>query len=156
MAASRRDIPAIRGDGRAAFVTRGGRPLGLLLRQARPGTLAPLIARRRYLMRPVLDLVLPPRAARLDPAERLGVDFLRMQTAAEIAAALHRVVAALGRGEITPAEAACLARRSRQPLRAVRRRLWQATARLKPRRPPGEAARAARLWLEHRQNSPLR
>src|SRR5438270_11217925 len=36
------------------------RPLGLLLRQARLGTLAPLVRRKRYLLRPVLSLVLPP------------------------------------------------------------------------------------------------
>src|SRR5436305_6908115 len=33
------------------------RPLELLLRQARPGTLAPLVRRKRYLRLPVLSLV---------------------------------------------------------------------------------------------------
>ncbi len=105
------------------------RPLGLLLRQARPGMLAPLIQRRRYLMRPVLDLVLPPPARQPDPGERLGIDFSRIETAAEIAAAIWRVLGAASRGEITPAEALRLARRARTPLRAMRRRLWRARAR---------------------------
>src|ERR1700719_3317049 len=49
------------------------RPLGLLLRRARPGTLAPLFERKRYLRLPVLRLVLPPPARHSDPGERLGI-----------------------------------------------------------------------------------
>src|SRR5437879_3314227 len=60
------------------------RPLGLLLRQARPGILAPLVRRKRYLLRPVLSLVLPP-ARRPDPGERLGLDFPRIASAAAMA-----------------------------------------------------------------------
>jgi len=48
------------------------RPLGLLLRQARPGMLAPLIARKRHLRLPVLGLVSPPPACRPDPASFSG------------------------------------------------------------------------------------
>src|SRR5256714_11223825 len=44
------------------------RPLGLLLRQARPGSLAPLIERKRYLRLPVLRLVFPPPAPPPHPA----------------------------------------------------------------------------------------
>src|SRR4051794_34268668 len=36
------------------------RPLGLLLREARPGSLAPLIRRKRYLRLPLLRLRFPP------------------------------------------------------------------------------------------------
>src|SRR2546430_10159574 len=89
------------------------RPLGLLLRQARPGILAPLVRRKRYLLRPVLSLVLPP-ARRPDPGERLGIDFARMRSAAEIAAASGKALTAVSRGEITPCEGLRLARRARK------------------------------------------
>jgi hypothetical protein len=62
------------------------RPLGLLLRQARPGALAPLIRRKRYLRLPLLRLVLPPPAREPDPGERLGIDFSRMRSAPAIGA----------------------------------------------------------------------
>src|SRR6184192_1576436 len=70
------------------------RPLELLLRQARPGTLAPLVRRKRYLRLPVLSLVLPP-ARQPDPGERLGIDFSRMRSAAEIAAAIGKALTAV-------------------------------------------------------------
>jgi hypothetical protein len=105
------------------------RPLALLLRQARPGTLARLVRRKRYLRLPVLRLVLPP-AREPDPGERLGIDFSRTRSAPEIAAAMGRVFAAIGRGEIAPKEGLRLARRSRKPLRAIRRRLWRDLARV--------------------------
>ena len=104
------------------------RPL-VLLRQARPGTLAPLVRRKRYLLRPVLSLVLPP-ARQPDPGERIGIDFARMRSAAEIAAAIGKALAAVSRGEITPSEGLRLARRARKPLRALRRKLWRDLARL--------------------------
>jgi phosphomethylpyrimidine synthase len=110
------------------------RPLGLLLHQARPGTLAPLVRRRRYLMRPVLSLVLPPPARPSDPGERLGIDFTRLRSAPEVAAALRRVLAAIGGGEIAASEGLRLARRARKPLREMRRRLWRDLARLEAMR----------------------
>jgi hypothetical protein len=106
------------------------RPLALLLRQARPGTLAPLVRRKRYLRLPVLRLVLPQPARRPDPGERLGIDFARMRSAAEIAAAIGKALTAVSRGEITPSEGLRLARRARKPLRALRRKLWRDIARL--------------------------
>src|SRR5438874_1807588 len=106
------------------------RPLGLLLRQARPGTLAPLVRRKRYLRLPVLRLVLPPPARQPDPGERLGIDFSRMRSAPEIAAAIGKVLAAVGRGDIAPSEALRVVRRSHKPLRAIRRLLWRKLARL--------------------------
>ena len=109
------------------------RPLGLLLRQARPGTLAPLVRRKRYLLRPVLSLVVPP-ARRPDPGERLGVDFARLRSASQIAAAIGKALSAVSRGEITPGEGLRLARRARKPLRAIRRRLWRDLARLEAMR----------------------
>jgi len=105
------------------------RPLALLLRQARPDTLSPLVGRKRYLRLPVLRLVLPPPARQPDPGERLGIDFSCMRSAAEIAAATAKVLAAIGRGEITPKEGLRLVKRARKPLRAIRRQLWRDLAR---------------------------
>src|SRR5437763_7145915 len=106
------------------------RPLGLLLRQARPGTLAPPLKRKRYRRLPVLRLILPQPARQPDPGERLGIDFSRMRSAAEIAAAIAKALTAVSRGEITPREGLHLARRARKPLRALRRQLWRDLARL--------------------------
>jgi len=128
-AASRRGIPATRRAGRLASA-----PLGLLLRQARPGSLAPLVRRKRYLRLPVLRLVLPPPVRQPDPGERLGIDFSRMRSAPEIAAAIGKVLGAVGRGEIAPSEALRLVRRSRKPLRGMRRRLWRKLAYLEAMR----------------------
>jgi hypothetical protein len=105
------------------------RPLGLLLRQARPRTLAPLVRRKRYMRLPVPRLVSPP-ARRADPGELLGIDFSRLRSAQAIAAAIPKILAAIGRGEITSTEGLRLARRARKPLRAIRRRLWRELARL--------------------------
>ena len=116
------------------------RPLGLLLRQARPGTLAPLVRRKRYLFLPVLRLVSPPPARQPDPGEQLGIDFSGMGSAPEIAAAIGKVFAAIGRGEIAPSEGLRLVRRARKPLRTIRRLLWWRLARLEAMR---RAARRA-------------
>jgi hypothetical protein len=122
------------------------RPIGLLLQQALPGTLAPLVRRKRYLRLPVLRLVLPSPAREPDPGERLGIDFCRMRSAAEIAAALSNVLAAVGRGEIAPSEGLRLARRARRPLRTIRRELWRDLARLKALRRGGEfPAKASKI-----------
>jgi uncharacterized protein DUF5681 len=55
-------------------------PARAAVSEARPGTLVPLVGRKRYLLRPVLSLVLPP-TRRPDPGERLGIDFARMRSA---------------------------------------------------------------------------
>ena len=107
------------------------RPLGLLLRQARPGTLPELIERKPYLRVPVWNLILPARARQPDPGDLLGIDFSRMHSPREIADAMGRVVGAMGRGEIAPGEAVRLARRARKSLRAIRRMLWHELAELK-------------------------
>jgi len=84
----------------------------------------------RYLRLPVLRLILPQPARRPDPGERIGIDFARMRSAAEIAAAIGKALTAISRGEITPSEGLRLARRARKPLRALRRKLWRDLARL--------------------------
>lgn len=97
----------------------------------RARALVPLIAKKPYLMLPVLNLVLPPRACTPDPGDRLGIDFSRMRTPQEVAVGFRRIFAAISRGEISPAEAVRLARSSRKPLRAMRRELRRDIARLK-------------------------
>lgn len=109
------------------------RPVGLLLRQAKPGTLMPLLERRPHLLLPVAALMLPP-AQRPDPGDLLGIDFSRMGTAEEIADAMGRVVGALGRGEITPGEAKRMTRRARKALRPIRRLMRREIALLKAQR----------------------
>lgn len=87
---------------------------------ARPlGAAAPL-ARKPHLL-PALAAQLPPTRPARDPAERLGIDLSSVPTAEEARRYLTVIVAALARGEISPAEAAHLARRLRARLRAVRR-----------------------------------
>jgi hypothetical protein len=104
--------------------------------------LAPLVERKRYLRLPMLRLFLPRPARQPDsrraaryrlPADALG---------AGITAAIGKVLGAVGRGEIAPAEALRLGRRSRKPLRAMRRQLWRDLARLEAmRRDPGAAGK---------------
>ena len=94
-----------------------------MLRQAKPGTLGPLIERKPYLCLPVLRLVLPPVHA-ADPGDLLRIDFSRMGDAAEIADAIGQVLQAASRGKISPGEGARLVRRARKPLRKIRRALW--------------------------------
>jgi hypothetical protein len=83
---------------------------------------------------------LPPPARQPDAGERLGIDFSRMRSAPEVAAALRRVLAAIGRSEIAPSEGLRLARRARKPLREMRRRLWRDLARLEAMRRGARAA----------------
>lgn len=107
------------------------RPIALLLRQARPGTLAPLAARRPYLLLPLAKLMLPPPLHAVDPGDRLGIDFSRMTDAGEIAEAIGRVMQAVCRGEIGLGEGERLVRRARKPLRAIQRALWRDMRQLK-------------------------
>jgi hypothetical protein len=73
----------------------------------------------------VLSLIVPPPARQPDPGERLGIDFARMRSAAEIAAAIGKALTAISRGEITPSEGLRLARRKRAGKFAVRKFLVQ-------------------------------
>lgn len=117
------------------------RPLGLLLRQARPGQLVEMFDRKPYLRLPLMNLILP-KARRPDPGELLRIDFSRMRSAAEIAAALKRSLDAVYRGEITPGEGVLLARRARKPLRLLRRLMWREIALLKAQRRAAKLAAA--------------
>ena len=103
---------------------------------ARPLTaqaLSDLIDRKPYLLRPLAAQLLPPPRAPIDPAERLGIDPSSLRTVGEFREVLASVLAAVARGEITPAEGVQIAERVDARLRA-NRRLARLMRRL--RRPP--------------------
>ena len=80
-----------------------------------------LLDRKPYLLRPLAVQLLPPPRKPIDPADRLGIDLSSLHTAEDLRELLPKVLAAIARGAITPAEGARLARRARTRLRAVRR-----------------------------------
>jgi hypothetical protein len=91
---------------------------------ARPlsaGALSNLIERRPHLLRPLAAQLLPPPLAPIDPAECLGIDLSSLRSAEDFREVLSRVLAAIARGEVAPADGARIARRVRARLRAVRR-----------------------------------
>src|SRR5207247_1021220 len=96
------------------------RVIGLQAWRANPQAASAVAKRKPWLLRPLLLQVLPPLAV-LDPAERLGIRLSRLCTPQQAQRAIHRVWAALSRGEIAPVEAAQIARRVRSRLRRVRR-----------------------------------
>ena len=90
---------------------------------ARPLTakaLSDLLDRKPHLLRPLAEQLLPPPAS-ISPAKRLGIGLKSVRTAEDCPQVLAAVLAAIGRGEIAPAEGARIARRVRARLRAVRR-----------------------------------
>ncbi len=92
----------------------------LRVRPLSPAALSALIERKPHLLRPLLGQILPPRAA-LDPAKRLGIDLASVRTVDHLRRVVSRVLAAVARGDISPAEAARIARRARARLRKARR-----------------------------------
>ena len=108
----------------------GGRPRGirnprrrvpdLLARPLSPQELSDLIDRKPHLLRPLVEQLLP-RPASMGPAERLGVDLNSASTAEDCRQVLAVVLAAIGRGEIAPADGVRIARSVRALLRAGRR-----------------------------------
>ncbi|HEX3412681.1 MAG TPA: DUF5681 domain-containing protein [Stellaceae bacterium] len=88
---------------------------------ARPlsaGALSNLIERRPHLLRPLAAQLLPSPLAPIDPAECLGIDLSSLRTAEDLRRVLSRVLAAIARGKLAPAEGARIARRMRARLRA--------------------------------------
>jgi hypothetical protein len=83
--------------------------------------LSDLIDRRPHLLRPLAAQLLPPPLPSIDSAKHLGIDLSSVRTAEDVRQVLSAVLAAVARGQIAPAEAARIARRSRARLRAVRR-----------------------------------
>jgi hypothetical protein len=96
---------------------------------ARPlsaGALSNLIERRPYLLRPLAAQLLPPPLPSTGPAKHLGIDLSSSHTLDDLRQVLSAVLAAVARGEVSPAEAAHIARRitcptTRRPAPRARR-----------------------------------
>jgi hypothetical protein len=93
----------------------------LVARPLSPQALSDLLDRKPHLLRALAAQLLPPPLASIDPAERLGIDLTSLRTVDDLRQVLSAVLAAVGRGEIAPAEAVRIARRGRGRLRAFRR-----------------------------------
>jgi hypothetical protein len=85
--------------------------------------LSKLFDRKPHLLRPLATQLLPPPRAAIDPAERLGIDTTSLRTAEHCLQVLAAVLAAMARGEITPAEGARIAKRVRAQLRLFARQV---------------------------------
>jgi hypothetical protein len=94
---------------------------GIAARPLSAQALSDLIDRKPHLLRPLAAQLLPPPLAAIDPAERLGIDLSSLSTFEDLRQVVSTVLAAVARGEITPAEAAHIAERTDARLRAARR-----------------------------------
>jgi hypothetical protein len=83
--------------------------------------LADLLDRKPHLLRSLAAQLLPPPRTAIDPAKRLGIDLSSMRTAEDSKWVMPTVLAAIARGEISPAEGADIARRVRAWSRWVRK-----------------------------------
>jgi hypothetical protein len=99
--------------------------------------LSKLLDRKPHLLRSLAAQLLPPRHPSIDPAEHLGIDLSPLRTAEDCRLAMPTVLAAIGRGEIEPAEGAGIARWVRPRLRSIRKlaRAANRSAHVKPVRP---------------------
>jgi len=79
-----------------------------------------LVDRKPHLLGPLAAQLLPPPFAAIDPAAHLGIDLASMRTI-ESCGVLPIVLMAIARGEITPAEAAQIAKRVTGRMRARQR-----------------------------------
>jgi hypothetical protein len=115
------DGPARDASGRFAKGSSGnprGRPRGirnprrclpdLAAQPLSPKALSDLLDRKPDLLRPLVEQLLPPRAA-IDPAARLGIDLPSLRTGEDCRRVLAAALAAVARGEITPAEGVWIA-----------------------------------------------
>jgi hypothetical protein len=93
----------------------------LVARPLSARALADLLDRKPHLLRPLAAQLLPPPRAAIDPAKRLGIDLSSMRTPEDCRWVMPTVLAAISRGEITPAEGADIARRVRAWSRWVRK-----------------------------------
>ena len=93
----------------------------LIARPLSARALADLLDRKPHLLRALADQLLPPPRTAIDPAKRLGIDLSSMRTAEDCRWVMPTVLAAISRGEITPAEGADIARRLRVQLRWARK-----------------------------------
>jgi hypothetical protein len=98
-----------------------GRPAGipnprrrvpdLAARQLGAPALSGLLDRKPHLLRLLAAQLLPPPLTAIDPAARLGIDLSSLRTVEDLRQVLATVLAAVARGDITPAEAAHIAER---------------------------------------------
>jgi Family of unknown function (DUF5681) len=93
----------------------------LVARPLSARALADLLDRKPHLLRPLADQLLPPPRTAIDPTKRLGIDLSSMRTPEDCRWVMPTVLAAIARGEITPAEGADIARRVRAWSRWVRK-----------------------------------
>ena len=93
----------------------------LIARPLSAQALVDLLDRKPHLLLALADQLLPPPRSAIDPAKRLGIDLSSMRTAEDIRWVMPTVLAAISRGEITPAEGAVIARRVRAWRRWVRK-----------------------------------
>ena len=93
----------------------------LRARPLRPEALSAFLDRKPHLLLPLALEFLPPPAAPIDPAARLGLDLLAVENKESYRAALVRVIAAVAAGDISAEEGLGLARRMRAQLRLLRR-----------------------------------
>ena len=114
----------------------------LVARPLSARTLADLLDRKPHLLRVLADQILPPPRVAIDPAKRLGIDLSSMRTAEDVRWVMPTVLAAIARGEISPAEGADIARRVRRWLRWIRK-LARATSinRNREKQPAGRFAK---------------
>jgi Family of unknown function (DUF5681) len=75
-------------------------------------SLSDLIDRKPHLLRLLAAQLLPPPLARLDLAERIGIDWSSLRTVEDLRRVISTVLAAVARGDIAPAEAAHIAERA--------------------------------------------
>ena len=87
----------------------------LVARPLSAQALSDLLDRKPHLLLPFAAQLLPPPLASIDPAKRLGIDLSSLRTAEDFRQVLPAVLAAVARGEITPAEGAQIAERGSMP-----------------------------------------
>jgi len=140
--ASPAEAPATRAAGHAASAIPSGAFPDLAARPLSAEALSNLLDRKPHLLRSLAIQLLPPPLSYVDPAKRLGIDLSSMRTAEDIRWVMPTVLAAIARGEISPAEGADIARRVRRWLRWIRK-LARATSinRNREKQPAGRFAK---------------
>ncbi len=93
----------------------------LAVRPLSAQALSDLLDRKPHLLRPLAARLLPPPLTAIHPAARLGIDLSWLRTVEDLRQVLATVLAAVARGDITPAEAAHIAERAEARLRAAPR-----------------------------------
>ena len=74
------------------------RVLDLVARPLSTEALSNLLDRKPHLLRPLVQQLLPPPLAPIDPAERLGIDLVSSRTTEDYRQMLSKVLAAVARG----------------------------------------------------------